>query len=192
MDTTLFGSALKEIRKRNGVTQEQLAAHLGVSKGNISRYESGKQLPELKRIEQIATRLGVEASMLMQYLQPAALGGAQVRMRATHHDPTQEGGHAQAAYLPLDHHRTAALLSNALVILDQAIRTLPPSLHPELTDTFDMWVKYGSAQFRLRLLEILNSSGPHLTAEEERKATILDTAISASATYRLADKVEEL
>jgi transcriptional regulator with XRE-family HTH domain len=176
MDTTLFGSALKEIRKRNGVTQEQLAAHLNVSKGNISRYESGKQLPELKRIEQIATRLGVEASMLMQYLQPAALGGAP----------------AQAAYLPLDHHRTAALLSNALVILDQAIRTLPPSLHPELTDTFDMWVKYGSAQFRLRLLEILNSSGPHLTAEEERKATMLDTAISASATYRLAEKVEEL
>jgi transcriptional regulator with XRE-family HTH domain len=192
MDTTLFGSALKEIRKRNGVTQEQLAAHLNVSKGNISRYESGKQLPELKRIEQMAARLGVEASMLMQYLQPAALGGGQVRMRATHHDPSQESGHAQAAYLPLDHHRSSALLSNALVILDQAIRTLPPSLHPEFTDTFGMWVKYGSAQFRLRILEILEASGPHLTAEEERKATIVDEAIRVSETFKVAEKVEAL
>jgi transcriptional regulator with XRE-family HTH domain len=190
MDTTLFGSALKEMRKRNGVTQEQLALHLNVSKGNISRYESGKQLPELKRIEQMATRLGVDASMLLQYLQPAAPGTGQGRMRLTRSGPTQEDGKAQETYLPLGHHRSSALLSNALVILDQAIRKLPSSLQPELTDTFGMWVKYGSPQFRLRLLEILDSSGPHLTAEEERNATIVDEAISASATYRATDKVE--
>ncbi|MGH9969391.1 MAG: helix-turn-helix transcriptional regulator [Pyrinomonadaceae bacterium] len=38
---------LREIRLRLGMTQEQLAKHLGTDSGAISRYELGKPEPSL-------------------------------------------------------------------------------------------------------------------------------------------------
>ncbi len=60
-----FGSALKALRKSQGITQEELAKKLEIAKANISRYESGKQKPEFKHLVKIATHLNVGISTLL-------------------------------------------------------------------------------------------------------------------------------
>lgn len=57
---TELGAAIKDLRKERNMSQEALGNVIGVDKGNISRYESGKQFPELDKISNIAEALGVE------------------------------------------------------------------------------------------------------------------------------------
>lgn len=57
---TELGTAIKELRKERNMSQEALGNAIGVDKGNVSRYESGKQFPELDKISNIAEALGVE------------------------------------------------------------------------------------------------------------------------------------
>ena len=44
----LFPSRLRELRKEKGVSQDQLANELGVSKSTIGLYETGDTLPDAK------------------------------------------------------------------------------------------------------------------------------------------------
>ena len=60
-----FGKSLRLLRKRVGITQEQLASDLGVAKANISRYEKGTQKPEFRRLLGIAALLKVSPSELL-------------------------------------------------------------------------------------------------------------------------------
>ena len=47
MDQIKIGSFLQSLRKENGLTQEQLAERLGVSRRTVSRWETGTNLPDL-------------------------------------------------------------------------------------------------------------------------------------------------
>lgn len=49
-------------RLENNVTQEELSKKTGISKSNISRFESGKHSPSLKMIYRIAEGLGKRIS----------------------------------------------------------------------------------------------------------------------------------
>ena len=60
-----FGKSLRLLRKRVGITQEQLASDLGVAKANISRYEKGTQKPEFSRLIAMAALLKVPSSVLL-------------------------------------------------------------------------------------------------------------------------------
>lgn len=44
MDQKKIGSFLKELRKENGITQEQFAENLNVSGRTVSRWETGGSL----------------------------------------------------------------------------------------------------------------------------------------------------
>ena len=44
-ETYDFGVLLKELREKKGMTQEQLAKKLGVSKGSVSGYEHNISMP---------------------------------------------------------------------------------------------------------------------------------------------------
>ena len=46
-----FGAQLSAARKAKGYTQEQLAEKLAVSRTNISRWESGKMMPDLDTVK---------------------------------------------------------------------------------------------------------------------------------------------
>lgn len=48
-----FGSNLQFLRRRSGITQEQLAQQMGVSRQTISKWESG-QTPELTKLMELA------------------------------------------------------------------------------------------------------------------------------------------
>lgn len=49
-----FSSRLKELRKANGYTQVSLAEALGVSKGTVAMWETGKRYPDYEVINQIS------------------------------------------------------------------------------------------------------------------------------------------
>jgi transcriptional regulator with XRE-family HTH domain len=54
MDQIKVGAFLKDLRKEKGITQEQLAEELGVSGRTISRWETGKNMPDISLFVEIA------------------------------------------------------------------------------------------------------------------------------------------
>lgn len=47
MDLRLAGNNIKELRKEKGLTQRQLATLVNLKQANISRWESGKIVPNV-------------------------------------------------------------------------------------------------------------------------------------------------
>ena len=45
-----FGDKLKEIRKNEGLSQEQLAERIGVSRQAITKWETGRGLPDVENM----------------------------------------------------------------------------------------------------------------------------------------------
>ena len=60
-----FGQKILEIRKKRGVTQQELGKTIGVDKRVISKYEKGQTIPSVKVALQIATALDVSLDYLM-------------------------------------------------------------------------------------------------------------------------------
>lgn len=54
-----FGERLKEERLRKKLTQEQLAAILEIDRTSISKYETGRQIPELNVLNLISDLFNV-------------------------------------------------------------------------------------------------------------------------------------
>lgn len=54
MDQKQIGLFLKELRKQKGLTQEQLAEMIGVSDRTVSRWETGKNMPDLSILVELA------------------------------------------------------------------------------------------------------------------------------------------
>ena len=54
MDQIKVGAFLKDLRKEKGITQEQLAEKLGVTGRTISRWETGKNMPDISLLVEIA------------------------------------------------------------------------------------------------------------------------------------------
>ena len=53
------------LRKRAGLSQEQLSEALGVSRQAVSKWESGGAMPELDKIVQLSRVLGVSTDALL-------------------------------------------------------------------------------------------------------------------------------
>ncbi len=49
-----IGKKLKELRKSFGLTQEELATNINISRVNYTRYENGKVRPDYETIIKIA------------------------------------------------------------------------------------------------------------------------------------------
>lgn len=60
-----FNEKLKELRKEKGLTQEELASKIYVSRTLISKYESGTIIPTKDNIEKLALFFNVDKSDLM-------------------------------------------------------------------------------------------------------------------------------
>ena len=48
MDVQKIGAFLKELRKQNNMTQEQLGEKVGVTNKTVSRWETGKYMPPIE------------------------------------------------------------------------------------------------------------------------------------------------
>ena len=65
MDQVKIGSFIKEIRKEKGLTQEQLAEKLGVSQKSVSRWETGKTMPDYSLLPNICETLEINVAELL-------------------------------------------------------------------------------------------------------------------------------
>lgn len=63
----LLGARIKELRKRVGLSQDQLAENVGIESKYLSRIEVGKRQPSLDALERIADSLHVEMKELFDY-----------------------------------------------------------------------------------------------------------------------------
>ncbi len=60
------GNAITQCRKRQGLTQTQLAERAAVDQAIVSRIERGRANPTLDLIADLATALGVEPKMILE------------------------------------------------------------------------------------------------------------------------------
>ena len=62
---------IKELRKKRGLTQQQLAEKIGISQVHLGRLESNARSMDLEQVEKIAAALGVKPfDILPQEWQP--------------------------------------------------------------------------------------------------------------------------
>jgi transcriptional regulator with XRE-family HTH domain len=62
-----FGKRVKELRKSIGITQDELAERVEVSKDYIGLIERGLRSPSLQTVEKIAISLKVSITSLFEY-----------------------------------------------------------------------------------------------------------------------------
>ena len=65
MNHYITGKMIKELREKEGYTQLELAQILAVSDKTISKWETGKGLPDISLIEPLAKALKVSVIELM-------------------------------------------------------------------------------------------------------------------------------
>lgn len=65
MDTKKIGAFLKQCRKENSLTQEQLAERFGVSARSVSRWETGSNMPDLSILVELADYYDIEIKELL-------------------------------------------------------------------------------------------------------------------------------
>lgn len=58
---------IREIRKRQGITQAELADRINSTRANIARFETGKHDPQLSTVAKLAEALGVEPAELIDW-----------------------------------------------------------------------------------------------------------------------------
>ena len=67
-----FEEKIVELRKQKGLSQEELAEQLGVSRQAISRWELGQTLPDIPNLLQLCEMFGVSADYLVRDEEQAA------------------------------------------------------------------------------------------------------------------------
>ena len=60
MDQIKTGGFIKELRKEKGLTQEEMAEILGTYRRTVSRWETGRNLPDIDVMMEISELFGVE------------------------------------------------------------------------------------------------------------------------------------
>ena len=65
MNSYVTGNTIRQLREQNKMTQAELAEKLGVSSKTISKWETGKGLPDISLLQPLATELGVSVIELM-------------------------------------------------------------------------------------------------------------------------------
>ena len=65
MNRYVTGSTIKELREGRNMTQTELAEHIGVSNKTVSKWETGKGLPDITLLQPLAQALGISVIELI-------------------------------------------------------------------------------------------------------------------------------
>ena len=68
MLTNLFGQRIRELRLKNGLSQEKFALQIGKDRSYLASVEAGKRNISLMNIKKIADGIGITLSELFQGL----------------------------------------------------------------------------------------------------------------------------
>lgn len=76
-----FSDKLKQLRKSKGITQEELANNVFVSRSVIAKYESGNIMPTRENAEKLAVFFGVKLSYLIDEEEQVKMSLDEIRNR---------------------------------------------------------------------------------------------------------------
>lgn len=65
MDQEKIGKLIKEIRKNNNLTQKELAAKLGVTYQAVSKWENGKNIPDIGILKEISKEFNIDIAEIL-------------------------------------------------------------------------------------------------------------------------------
>lgn len=65
MDTKIIGRFISELRKEHGMTQEALGGKLGVTNKTISRWETGRYMPDISLLLPLCKELDISVNELL-------------------------------------------------------------------------------------------------------------------------------
>ncbi len=66
MDNVQTGKLIAELRKQQGLTQQQLADKLNLSNKTVSKWESGSGSPDIANLPVLAEALGISVDELLK------------------------------------------------------------------------------------------------------------------------------
>ena len=94
-----FSEKLYELRRKSGLSQEELAEALDVSRQAISKWESGRALPEIGKLLTVSAYFGVSLDELMkddaQTLQSAPLEKTETEKTEPEQKEPQKGSRSK-------------------------------------------------------------------------------------------------
>lgn len=67
MERFRFGAIIKEHRKQLGISQAQLALEMAITKGAVSKWETGQSLPDITLLPQLANYFGITIDALLGF-----------------------------------------------------------------------------------------------------------------------------
>ena len=74
MNNYITGAAIRALREKNRLTQQQLAEKLCVSDKAISKWETGKGFPDISLIEPLAKDLNMPLMSIPDYVAYIQMG----------------------------------------------------------------------------------------------------------------------
>ena len=66
MDQEKIGKFIKDLRVKNKLTQNELAKRLGVTYQAVSKWENGKNIPDIAILKQISNEFNIDISDLLE------------------------------------------------------------------------------------------------------------------------------
>lgn len=120
MDTKMIGSFLKELRKENNMTQEQLGERIGVTNKTVSRWETGNYMPPVESLILLSDIYGISINEI--------LAGKRVEMdelkEVADENMTKVLGELKGDYKKFEKRMIVILIINAILAI--SIITLMP------------------------------------------------------------------
>ena len=117
----LIGKRIQEIRIRRGMTQEQLADRIHISKSSISEWEACKRVPQMKTLRKIAEALGVDVWEIIGF-NDVSIDSAQQAREELADDPDRK------ALLNLARYGSAQDVKQVAALID-ALRATNPDFY---------------------------------------------------------------
>ena len=77
MNTLRIAENIAFLRKQKGITQDELAAFLGVTKASVSKWETGNTMPDIQILPLLASYFDVSVDELLGY--EASLSREQIK-----------------------------------------------------------------------------------------------------------------
>ena len=128
--TQALGSAVRELRQRHKLTIAQVSEQAGISRGMLSKIETGRITPGLDSLSRIARALGVSMSMLFRHYD-APTGSAQHIKKGQGMEVVRRGTKSGHSYELLAYDQgPVKLFEPFMITMEEPSESFPTFQHP--------------------------------------------------------------
>jgi transcriptional regulator with XRE-family HTH domain len=128
--TQALGSAVRELRQRHKLTIAQISEQAGISRGMLSKIETGQITPGLDSLSRIARALGVSMSMLFRHYDAPA-GSAQHVKKGQGMEVVRRGTKSGHSYELLAYDQgPVKLFEPFMITMEEPSESFPTFQHP--------------------------------------------------------------